>query len=53
MYRDTGSFRCSLPSSTSIMTATVMTGLVIDAMRNIVRGVIDCLESRSITPRAT
>ena len=52
MYRLTGSFKCNLPSSTSIITATPMTGLVIEAMRNIDAGVIGCFDCRSITPRA-
>jgi hypothetical protein len=36
MYLDTGSVMAIFPSSTSIMMATLVIGLVIDAMRKIV-----------------
>ena len=50
MYFDTGSASDSLPSSTSIMAATVVMGLVIDAMRKIVSLVIGALASLSRKP---
>ena len=45
--RSTGSFRRSLPCSTSISTATLVIGFVIDAMRNSVSRRIGVFASTS------
>ena len=47
MKRDTGSVSASLPSSNSIMTATLVMGLVIDAMRKMLSGFMTDLLSTS------
>ena len=46
-YRETGAARSSLPSSTSIMAATLVTGLVIDAIQKIASGFSGILPARS------
>ena len=51
MYFDTGSASDSLPSSIRIMAATVVIGLVIEAMRKIVSLVIGALVSLSRKPK--
>ena len=50
MYLDTGSARESLPSSIRIMAATVVIGLVIEAMRKIASVFIGALASLSRKP---
>ena len=50
MKRDTGSLRWIFPSSTSIIMATPVTGLVIEAMRKIASRLIGLPDSRSIRP---
>ena len=50
MYREIGSFKRTLPSSIIIMIAALVTGLVIDAMRNIVSAVTGFFVSLSMTP---
>ena len=47
MYLETGSARVSLPSSTRIIAATEVNGLVIEAMRKIVSVFIGALVSLS------
>ena len=53
MKRDTGSSRCTVPSSTSIMTATLVIALLIEAMRNSVSVVIGTFFSTSRRPAAS
>ena len=49
-YFDTGSSSRNRPSSYSIMTATLVMGLVMEQMRNIASGRIGLAASRSIMP---
>ena len=51
MKRDTGSASVSLPSSISMMAATLTIGLVIEAMRKMVSLVIATLASLSRKPK--
>lgn len=50
---DTGSLKAIRPSSTSIMTATLVTALLMDAMRKIVSVRIGRFASRSASPVAS
>ena len=52
MYFDTGSSRPSLPCSYSIMIATLVIGLVIEAMRKMASVRIGFFSSRSAMPTA-
>ncbi len=47
MYLLTGSVSASLPSSTSIIAATLVTGLVIEAIQKIASGFSGILPARS------
>ena len=53
MNRETGSSRCTRPSSTSIMIATLVIALLIEAMRNSVSVVIGTFFSMSRRPAAS